>query len=99
MEIAQVVLAGQGHGPGRLGLSCGERLGVQLRPLDNPDAGQLRNARAMPPCRRAEQDGHPLAVVDRQLLGDPVGQRLVPAYDQVVPVLIKAAGNLGHGVI
>jgi hypothetical protein len=42
MEIAEVVLAGQGHGPGRLGLSRGERLGAQLGPPDDPDPGQLR---------------------------------------------------------
>jgi hypothetical protein len=95
MEIAEAVLAGQGHGPGRLRLGRGERLGVQLGPLDDPDARQLRDPRAMPACRRAEQDGHPLAVVDRQLLDDPVGERVVPAHDQVVPVLIKAAGTWG----
>jgi hypothetical protein len=54
------------------------------------------------PCPRAAELSRavtPLAVVDGQLLDDPVGERVVPVHDRVVPVLIKAAGNLGHGVI
>jgi len=99
VEVGQVVLAGQGHGPGRLGLGRGERRGVQFRPLDDPDARQLGDARAVSLPRRAEQDGDLLAVIDRELLDDPVGQRVVPADDQVIAVLVKAAGDLGHGVI
>jgi hypothetical protein len=40
-----------------------------------------------------------LAVGDRELFDDPVGQRVVPADDQVISVLVEAAGDLGHGVI
>jgi hypothetical protein len=47
----------------------------------------------------AEQHGYPLAVVGGELLDDPVSQRVVPAHDQVIPVLDESAGYRGHGEI
>ena len=48
---------------------------------------------------RAEQHGYPLAIVGGEFFDDPVGQRVVPAHDQVVPVLGESAGYRGHGEI
>jgi hypothetical protein len=47
----------------------------------------------------AEQHGYPLAVVGGELLDDPVSQCVVPAHDQVIPVLDESAGYRGHGEI
>ena len=52
-----------------------------------------------PRDRSAEQHGDPLAIVGGEFLDDPVGQRVVPADDQVVPVLGESAGYRGHGEI
>jgi len=62
-----------------------------------PGSWAIRGPCPRPP--RAEQDGHLLAVGDRELFDDPVGQRVVPADNQVISVLVEAAGDLGHGVI
>ena len=52
-----------------------------------------------PRAQGAEQHRNPLAVVGGELLDDPVGQGVVPAHDQVIPVLGQTAGHRGHGEI
>lgn len=87
MEVGQVIAAHQGDGPGRVHLGRGERGAVQVQLLDDPDAGQLGDTRPMAAADRAKQDGDLLAVIGGQFLDHPVGQRVVPADDQVARAL------------
>jgi hypothetical protein len=97
VKVGQVIPPHQGHRPGRGDLRGGERAAVEYRPLDDPHAGQLRDPPAVAALGRAEQDGDPLAVVGGEFLDGAVGEGVVPADDQVVPVLAESAGNRGHG--
>ncbi|MGP8000100.1 MAG: hypothetical protein ACLPKI_22710 [Streptosporangiaceae bacterium] len=96
MKIGQVIAAHQGHGPGRVHLGRAERGAVQVQPLDDPDTGQLGDARAVAAADRAEQDGDLLPVVGGQFLDHPVGQGVVPAHDEVIRVLGGRAGGGRH---
>ena len=99
MEVGQVVPAHQGDGPGGPGARVRERGPVQLRPLDDPDPRQPGNPRPVTARPGTEQHCYPLAVVDGELFHYPVGQHVVPADDQVIPVLGESAGHRGHGEI
>jgi hypothetical protein len=72
MEVAQVVLAEQrerlgGPGPGR-----GERIAVQLRPLDYPHPGEARDPRSQALVLGPEQDGDELTGRHHHSGGAPV---------------------------
>ena len=47
VEVAEVVLAKQGKGPGRLHIRGGKGAGIQFRALDDPHLGQPGDPRAM----------------------------------------------------
>ncbi len=99
MEVGQVVPPDEGDRPGGLGPRVRESRAVQVRPLEDPDARQPGDPGAVAPRPGAEQHRNPLAVVGGELLDDPVGQGVVPAHDQVIPVLGQTAGHRGHGEI
>ena len=98
MKVAHVILAEQGQGPGRGDLGVGERLAGELVPLEHPHAGQPVDLRPVTVPLGRENHRHALAVPGGELLGDPVGEFIVAADEQVS--LGRAETRNGwHGVI
>ena len=99
MKVAQVIGVHQGHGPGRLDLRISEHRTVQAGPLDDPDASQRGDPRAVPTLAGAQHRRHPLAVTAAEFFDDPAGQGVISAHDQMVALVAQATGDLGHGAI
>src|SRR5215468_1122438 len=98
MEVAQVILAQQGQGAGRLHLRGGEGVGVQFRPLDDPYLGQAGDAGPLALLPGAQQNRDFLAVGGGQFLDDPGGEGVVAAHDKMVAAG-RDPGEWRHGAI
>jgi len=99
VQVTHVVLREDGHGPGRLDLRVGEGLAAELGILQDPDAREPADLRAVVPPPGRQDHGHPLAVPGRQLQGDPVGQGPVTADDEVAVATIRTPGERRHAEI
>jgi len=84
VEVAEVVLAEHGKGPGRLHTSGGEGTGAQLCPLDDPHLGHAGDPRPMAGLPRPQQDGDVLTVCGGQFPDDPDRKGVVTAHDKMV---------------
>ncbi len=71
MEVAEIILVQDGKRPGGLRLGVVECALIQFRALDDPHAGKAGDTRAVTALRGGQDDGHPLAVPDREFLDHP----------------------------
>jgi hypothetical protein len=98
VEVAQVVLAQERQRAGGLDPRRGERVIVQLRPLDDPHPRQPGYLWAETLVTGPEHDRHGFAVSGGQLLDDAAGERVLPAHDELVAAG-RDQGKGGHGEI
>jgi hypothetical protein len=82
--LPEVVLVQQGDAAGGGYVGREECLVVKLGALDQPDAGQPGDPRALAPLRRGQDDRDLLAVPERQLLDHSRGERVIPAYHEMI---------------
>ena len=95
VEVAEVVLRHQGQGARRDHPGVGEGLAGQVGALQHGHARQCGDLRAVVLRPVGEHHHDVLAVARGELEGYAIGERAVPAHDDVIP----DGGQRGHGQI